>query len=163
MDKTEFDKLFELLERTKLKKRSQKHGNNRRGFDDYYGGLYGMTKPRYKTGTHLSRDSKDHPEIHDEIFRIGKLVCNIPFSTVQLNKDLQCSPHKDNHNSGLGSTLISFGPYYGGEIVIQENENSTNFNTYSAKYQPIQFQGDKLTHYNLPHTGTKYSLVFFNC
>lgn len=152
-----------MLEKTKLKKRSQKNGNSRRGFKDFYGALYGITKPRFKTGKHLSADSRANPKIYDELLRIGKLVCKIPFSTIQINKDLQCCAHRDNHNSGLGSTLISFGDFQGGEICIQENENSSTFNVYSAKYQPIQFRGDKLTHYNLPHTGTKYSLVFFTC
>jgi hypothetical protein len=162
MYKEECDKLFEMLERTKLKKRCQKYGNNRRGFSDYYGGLYGIVKPRYKTGKQLSRDSIDHPEIYAEILRIGKLVCKAPFSTIQLNKDLQCIAHRDSANQGV-STLISLGPYDGGEIAIQENPTSENFNLYSAKYQPIEFDGSSLTHYNLPHTGTKYSLVFFNC
>jgi hypothetical protein len=165
MYKKEFDNLYNMLEQTKLKKRSQKNGNNRRGFDDYYGGLYGMTKRRYRSGgKQLSLDSKNQPEVYDEIFRIGRLICKIPFSTVQLNKNLQCKLHRDNHNTGgLGSTLISFGDFEGGEIAIQRDENSTEFDIFSAKYQPIQFLGEKLTHYNLPHTGTKYSLVFFNC
>lgn len=163
MYKKEFDKLFEMLERTKLKKRCQKNNNNRRGFDDHYGGLFGVVKPRYKSGgKQLSRDSRDHPDIYQEILRIGKLVCEAPFSTIQLNKDLQCKAHRDSHNQNM-STVIAFGPFEGGELCIQENETSENFKVYSTKFQAIQFDGSSLTHYNLPHIGRKYSLVFFTC
>ena len=158
----ELEKLYAMLESKKMKKRSQKHQNSRKGFKDHRGAVYGIVKPRYKSGKQLSRDSRENPDIYEEILRIGKLVCKIPFSTVYINKDLQCDKHKDGSNVGP-STLISIGDFVGGEICIQENENSENYIVCSAKYQGIQFDGSKLTHFNLPHTGTKYSLVFFNC
>jgi len=162
MYKNEFDKLFEMLERTKLKKRSQKHNNCRKNFDEHHSALFGLVKPRYKSGKQISRDSRDHPEIYQEVLRIGALVCKAPFNSIQILKDLQCKAHRDSHNQNL-STVIAFGPFEGGELCIQENETSENFVAHSTKFQAIEFDGSVLTHFNLPHTGTKYSLVFFNC
>ena len=45
MDKSLFDNLFELLEKTTLKKRCTKNNNNRRGFVGHRGALYGKVKP----------------------------------------------------------------------------------------------------------------------
>jgi len=155
MDTNLFDHLFELLEKTTLKKKSYKNNNNRQGFDDHRGGLYGKVKPRYRTGTKLSKDSRDHPEVFNEIFRIGQLICPIPFTTVQLNKDLVCAPHKDNQNIGE-SCLVSFGTYTGGNIVIEGEE-------LDARLNPIVFNGSKPLHWNTPILSRrKYSLVFFN-
>jgi len=156
MDKSLFDNLFELLEKTTLKKRCTKNNNNRRGFVDHRGALYGKVKPRYRTGSKLSKDSRDHPEVYSEIFRLGKIICPIPFTTVQLNKDLVCAPHKDSQNIGE-SCLVSFGTYTGGNIVIEGE-------IMDARHNAIVFNGSKLLHWNMPIlSGTKYSLVFFNC
>ena len=156
MDKELFDHLFDLLEKTTLKKRCTKNHNNRKNFPDHRSGLYGIVKPRFRTGKNLSQDSRDHPQVFKELFRLGNLICPIPFTTVNVVKDLVCAPHKDNQNIGE-SCLISIGDYVGGNIVIEGEE-------LDARYNCIVFNGSKLTHWNKPIlSGTKYSLIFFNC
>jgi hypothetical protein len=143
-----------MLEKITLTKRCKEYNNARRNFHDHRGTLFGQVEPRYRTGVTLSKDSKKYPKIYDEIVRLGKLLSPIDFTTIQLNKDLMCAPHRDGQNVGL-SFLISFGTYEGGLIVIDDVEHD-------AKYNGILFDGSKLLHYNTPHTGTKYSLVFFS-
>ncbi len=97
-----------MFEKVKLKTR--KTTNNRLGFPEYRGAIFGLTRPRfrYKGYLELSLDSKNHPLIYDEIMRIGKLICPFEFNSIQVNKNLVCPPHKDKKNIGL-SMLVSFG------------------------------------------------------
>jgi hypothetical protein len=65
----------------------------------------------------------------------------------------------DGNNNGE-STLVSFGGYAGGNIVI---EDATGVAVkYDAYCRPITFDGNLLKHWNTPDlVGDKYSLVFF--
>jgi len=97
---------------------------------------------------HGSRYSRKYPEIHEEIVRIGKEICPFEFKTVQ------CPPHKDKANQSR-SILVSFGEYTGGELVIEGV-------VHNAYHNPIEFDGVNNLHWNLEHTGTKYSLIYFS-
>jgi hypothetical protein len=133
------------------------NANNRRGFPKHRGCVFGMTKPRFKSGgPRLSANSVKYPHIYDEICRIGNLVCpeGFLFKSIQLNKNVTCPPHKDSKNRS-DSVIVSFGNYTGGNLVIENKE-------YDARHQPLMFNGAELEHWNTPDLeGTKYSLVFF--
>ena len=150
-----FDKLYEMFEAVRLINR--KNSNNRRGFPEYRGAIFGMVRPRfkYKGYDELSLDSRTHPHIYDELLRIGKIICPFDFKSIQVNKNLVCPPHKDTGNRGM-SLLVSFGDYTGCNIVVDGK-------TYDAKHRPVIFNGALLEHYNSDDLqGTKYSLVFFS-
>ncbi len=154
-----YDKLFEMLQGVTFKERKEKHYTNRRGFPDYRGACFGIIKPRYKSGgPRLSRDSRKYPEIHEEIFKIGRALCDFDFSSVQLNKCLVCPRHIDSRN-GSGETLIvSLGDYTGGLLIIE------GMGTFDTNRKAVTFDGTKLFHYNTEiKSGTKYSLVFYKC
>lgn len=149
-----FENLYYMFEKVKLKAR--KTSNNRLGFPEYRGAIFGLTRPRfrYKGYLELSLDSKTHPLIYDEIMRIGKLICPFEFNSIQVNKNLVCPPHKDKKNVGL-SMLVSFGEYEGCNIVVNNKK-------YDANCRPVIFNGAELEHYNTNDlVGTKYSLVYF--
>ena len=151
-----YDTLFDLLEKSTLKKRVNRHYTNRRGFPDYRGGIFGLVRPRirYKGYKELSHDSKRLPKVYEEIMRIGNIICPFEFTSIQLNKNLVCPKHKDSNNVGV-SLLVSFGDYKGGQINIDNKK-------YDARCRPIIFDGSKLEHYNDDIIeGTKYSLVYF--
>ena len=127
--------------------------NNRCGFPDYRSAIFGMVRPRKNSGIiTLSRDSKMHPNIYKELCKIGDEL-GFKYNAIQVNRNCQCPPHKDKHNVG-DSMLISFGEYTGGEIVIDGEK-------YIAYHRPTIFNGHLLEHYNEPHDGDKFSLVFF--
>ena len=143
-----------MLEKITLYKK-QKNGNtNRLNFPSHRGCVWGIIKPRFKSKPELSRYSRKYPEIYDEIVRIGKIICPFEFKTIQLNKDCRCPPHKDKNNQSR-SILVSFGSYTGGELVIEGV-------VHSAYLKPIEFDGVNKLHWNLEHTGTKYSLIYFS-
>lgn len=155
LDEVEFSLLNELLDKITIRLIQDK---GRRGFAKHRGCVFGMTKPRYIPEIRLSAYSKKYPKIHDEIMRIGNLICpdGFSFNSVQLNENVTCPPHKDSKNVGF-SILVSFGNYTGGNIVVDNV-------VYDARHHPIMFNGAELEHYNTPDLeGHKYSLVFFTC
>ena len=154
-----YDKLFEMLEGVTFKKRREVDSTNRRNFPDYRGACFGIIRPKFKTGgPRLSRDSKRFPHIHEEIFKIGKVLCNFEFSSVQLNKCLVCPRHVDNRNGTGESLIVSLGDYTGGLLVIE------GMGTFDTNRKAVTFDAKKLYHSNTEiESGTKYSLVFYEC
>ena len=149
-----YDALYEMFKKVSLYKKKQGALQNRLGFPEHRGAVFGMIKPRYKSQPELSYYSRKCPHIYEEILRIGKLICPFEFRSIQVNHNLVCPPHRDKNNT-TRSVLVSFGDYTGGEIVIEGKK-------YSAYHTPIEFDGCKLEHWNEPIVGNKYSLIFFS-
>ena len=154
-----YDNLYNMLKKISLYKIKKGGLNSRNNFPDHRGAVFGLVKPRYKQTIQLSFYSKKHPEIYEEINRIGKIICPFEYKSIQVNHNLVCTPHKDKKNS-TRSILVSFGEYNGGKIVIEGNE-------YNAYHTPIEFDGKTLEHWNTPIEPlegicNKYSLVFFS-
>lgn len=149
-----YDKLYEMLNKIKMYKRQYGNkSNNRLDFPDHYGAVFGISKHRFYKTEGLSYYSKKYPKIYDEMKRIGDIIVPFQWKSIQVNRNLVCPKHKDKKNTSQ-SILVSFGEYTGGEIVVEGVE-------YNAYHTPIQFDGNKLTHWNNPIEGNKYSLVFF--
>ena len=152
---TDFDTLFNMFESnpSSLFVKDGK-SNNRFRFPRHKGGVYGIRKGRVDKVVGLSYLSNRYPDIFDELCRIGDIICPFQYTSIQVNRNLVCTPHKDSHNVGE-SILISFGDYKGCNIVIDGKE-------YNAYHTPIMFNGSELEHWNTPlESGIKYSLVFF--
>lgn len=162
IDKSIFEKLEQLLQKYKIPWKSaagyDKNGrstNGRRGFPKYRGCVYGLTKQKIGGKIDLSYQSKKHPELYDELVRVGKIICPFEFTSIQVNNNLVCPKHIDSNNVG-DSLLVSIGEYEGCNIVVNGVEHNT-------KYNPIIFNGGELEHWNTPLiSGNKYSLVFFS-
>ena len=75
-----------------------------------------------------------------------------------LNKNVCCGKHKDNKNSSEFSYIMFFGDFEGGELVVEEPEGDRIL---SEKNVWHKFCGRDHFHYNMPHTGTKYSIVAY--
>jgi hypothetical protein len=155
-----YDELYEMLSGIKLYKKRSGANNNRLGFPEHRGAVFGLVKAKFKGVVELSYFSRKFPLIHEEIFRVGKMVCPFEFSQVQVNFNLVCPPHIDKGNRG-NSCLVSFGEYSGGMIVIDGIEHN-------AYHNPIIFNGSQQLHWNtqiepdLSGKTNKYSLVFFS-
>lgn len=149
----EFAPLEALLKGVSIPRRSST--SNRRGFPVGHRSMtFGLTKGRKDRVEGLSRPSVLYPEIFEEVVRVGELCCPFQFTSVHLNHNVVCPPHKDSRNNGV-STLVSFGDYTGGNIVIEGV-------IHDAKYNPITFDGSALMHWNTDDlVGNKYSLVFY--
>jgi hypothetical protein len=152
LPKIDLSHIYEIMKPIVWRKREGL--NNRCGFPAYRGAIFGMVRPRKNSGQMcLSLDSKRHPDIYHELMHLGNAIVPFEFNSIQVNRNLQCPPHKDKHNVG-DSLLISFGDYSGGEIMVDGHK-------YDAYHKPVIFNGSELEHWNLPIEGDKFSLVFF--
>jgi len=166
IDREIFATLLSLLNSVKLTNHipdnhlGHKSNRCRVNFPPHRADIFGYVKlrPVQGGGHDLSRVSKSgvtKPLIYDEVFRLGKLLCPIPFSSVLINNNTVCGKHKDKNNAGK-SMLVSIGDYTGCKIVIEGVEYDTN-------YTPIIFDGCMHEHWNTDDlVGNKYSLVFYN-
>jgi hypothetical protein len=152
LPKYDMTTIYELCKPIIFRKRLIK--NNRLGFPIFRASIFGIIRGRFNGIIGLSLDSKKFPELYEELKRIGDIFCPFPCSKIQLNHNLRCPPHKDSKNQSK-SLLISFGEYTGGEIVI----DGVVFNAF---HTPTIFNGAEYEHYNNPHVGDKYSIIFFN-
>jgi hypothetical protein len=154
---SEFTRLHELLSKITIPKMSK---NNRMNFDESRYACHGIVRQR-KTGiVTLSAASRRHPEIWQEIQRIGSLLKGrdggpFIFSSVHLNNNVTAGKHTDRNNIG-DSILVGFGDYEGGQICLETGE------TEDIRHRPVCFNGSHIIHWNTPITsGSKYSLVFY--
>ena len=156
---SEFCVLYSMLENIFFPKKKER--NNRRGFPlNHQSITFGYTRARFGTRKNgklfdLSSHSIKHPEIYEELLRIGNIYCPFKFTSIHINKNVVCPKHTDSKNVGQ-SMLVSFGDYTGCKIVVGGIEYDTNCN-------PIIFDGSNIEHWNTDDLeGTKYSLIFFN-
>lgn len=149
---TEF--LYTMLNRITVPLVSGKSGRAT-SFGSHRGMMLGYVRTRIGHRYQLSRNSRKYPDIYQEVVRIGQLICPFEFDAIQLNHNVVCTPHKDRNNVGE-SVIISFGDYAGGELNIE------GYGEFDTSNHPLIFDGGKITHWNNPIIGNKYSLVFFN-
>lgn len=75
--------------------------------------------------------------------------------TMTINKDVTCYPHKDNSNVG-DSAILFLGDFSGGELHAEDKT------ILSDKRVWHRFNGAEVLHWNLPHEGTKYTVIASN-
>jgi hypothetical protein len=154
-DKQIFSKLYELLKTMFVHFRTGQ--SSRYGFPKHRAMVFGLTRERYTGVFGLSVNSIRYEKVFEEILKIADEIGlkDTDFTSIYLNHNVTCPKHTDRNNKGL-STVISFGDYDGGNLVINDE-------IYDAKYTPITFDGSKIEHYNTDDLiGNKYSLVFFS-
>jgi hypothetical protein len=100
-----------------------------------------------------SRWNKKFPKL----FRLVKALIaeyhpDFKYTTIQVNKNLECKPHIDQNNVG-DSYAIAFGEYTGGELVVEGE-------AFNIRNRWKRFDGRK-AHWVEPFHGERYSLVFF--
>jgi len=100
----------------------------------------------------ISRQSWRNPYLHHLLMEFAKKHINIPFTSIQVNQDMTCAPHKDKGNIGV-SAIVAFGDYTGGELVVEGVKHD-------IKNKIFLFDGSAQEHYTAPFTGERYSLVY---
>jgi hypothetical protein len=100
----------------------------------------------------LSRQSWRNPFLHQLLLDFSRKHINIPFTSIQVNQNMTCAPHKDKGNVGI-SAIIAFGDYEGGELVVEGVKHD-------IKNKIFLFDGSAQEHYTAPFTGNRYSLVY---
>ena len=163
-----FDSIFSLLSKRKFKKCNayipgiQNQGNYRKNFPIHESMVHGyiINRPAImmkwgKEKYDLSRHTKAHPNIWEELKRIGDIICPFPYSSCYVCHNTVAGKHLDNKNVGL-SCIVSIGDYSGCNLVIEDK-------VHDARYKPIVFDGSKIEHWNTDDlVGNKYSMIFYN-
>jgi FkbM family methyltransferase len=116
----------------------------------------GVINKPFSTFKGYSKFTDKHPKLWELLLELGKqLDPDHQFSSVTINHNVECMPHKDARNSGT-TLIIALGDYTGGELVVDDEE-------IDIKEKPYYFNGYLKEHYNKPFTGDRYSLMFYSC
>ena len=86
-------------------------------------------------------------------YGLKNLPKDFVFSTITINYNLRCIPHKDGGNAGI-SCLTTLGNYEGGELVIEKTE-------WDIKHKPLIFNGGSCLHATAPFVGDRWSVVYY--
>ena len=102
----------------------------------------------------LSRQSWLHPRLHFLLMQFAEKYVrqHIDFTSIQVNCNYNCAPHKDTGNVGE-SYIVAFGNYLGGQICIEEAD-------YNIELRGLLFDGSKHMHWTKQWSGDRYSIVF---
>ena len=102
----------------------------------------------------LSRQSWLHPRLHKLLDDFGQKYVrpHINWTSVQVNKNFSCQPHKDIGNLG-DSYIVGFGTYAGGSLSIEDAD-------YHIHQRGLLFNGSERLHWTKPWVGDRYSLVY---
>jgi len=100
-----------------------------------------------------SKYNKIFPELYVLLKNLIK-SCHPSFeyTTIQVNKNVECIPHIDKNNVGP-SYIISLGDYEGGKLCVEGKK-------YNIKNRWLFFDGTK-GHWVEPFNGERYSIVYF--
>lgn len=152
LTQSDVEELSKELEKINIPLMSSKMGRARI-FGNHRSITLGYTKARISRKIDISYYSKKYPKLYQLLLELGKKI-GFEFTTIHLNHNVVCPPHKDKHNNGF-SCIVSIGDYKGGDLII----NDISYNTF---LHPLVFDGKNNTHYNTPIEGNKYSFIFFN-
>lgn len=155
VDASRFAAVYSMLEAITIRMLTEKGRTSRRGFGTHRAVTFGVVRTRSGTDVALSQASRKFPDIYEALFALGdELAPDFDFTSVHVNRNVVCPPHKDGKNVGP-SMLVSFGPYTGCEVVVEGTR-------YDTRHAPHIFDGSALEHWNEPTLrGTKYSLVYY--
>ena len=106
------------------------------------------TMPKYKK---LYNESLDFMKQNNPQFE---------FTSIQYNKNQKAKKHIDKNNVGV-STIIGFGDYTGGELIVYD-EDGNNGVKHDIHNKFLQFDGCKYPHETAPFEGERYTLVFYS-
>jgi hypothetical protein len=104
-------------------------------------GVYGMDKKS------ISRNSWLHPRLLYLLLKYALMHVPIPFTSIKVNVS------KPEKIKGL-AYIVGFGNYTGGELVIDDQENS-------IWHRPLVFNGSDIKHHVKPFQGKRWSIVFY--
>ena len=110
--------------------------------------VYGKSKWIAPGHGHFSNTVRSGPIIEEVHKTLGTFVNN-----ACLNLNVTTEPHMDKHNGGP-SYLYYFGDFEGGELCLETGESISGKGKWLGPYAL-----NKIKHWNLPHTGTKYAII----
>jgi len=102
-----------------------------------------------------------YPEVLRALAKFGNAV--VPrgwtYNGITLNHGVKANKHRDSKNLGP-SVIIGIGDFQRGGIKVW-NENDNDPKVFDLHDKPIMFNGALLPHQSEPHTGDRYTLIFY--
>jgi len=141
--------ILQILEKTKFPSKQRKNLSDS-NFKSLTLGLIHRQFSRYKG---YSIDTTNNEDLYFLLLKWAKTFTDLTFTTISINKNVMCKPHKDAKNDGM-TMIVGLGDYTGGELWIDNQ-------TIDIHNRPYFFNGYAHLHYNLPHLGTRYSIMFY--
>lgn len=117
---------------------------------------FGMTKPYFTKNPKLQ--PRQANGLYPDLYKNLKLLAESEFpdfkyNTITLNHNLKCKPHKDSRNVG-NSTIIGFGKYTGGELVIEGKKHN-------IQYKSLVFNGAENEHWVNDFDGDRWTAIYY--
>jgi hypothetical protein len=103
----------------------------------------------------LSRQSWIDAKLHYLLEDFGQKHVPISYTSVQVNDNYVCAPHKDVHNFGL-SYIVAFGDFTGGNLKLHLGPEAEEVDIHT----PRLFNGSEIIHSTTPWVGQRFSLVY---
>lgn len=139
-----------LLEKTSFKKNYDRKKLCDKGAQIMHlGNIYRPFHGYYETV-----ETSKNTELFEALKKLANLMDpSFPFSTITINKNVLCKPHRDRNNQA-GTMIIGLGNYYGGELCVGDE-------VINIRHKPHQFDGAKHTHWTKDWIGDRYSVMYF--
>lgn len=103
-----------------------------------------------------SKFTDQHPELwHALIDLANQLDPDHKFSSVTINHNVLCKPHRDARNEGI-TMIVGLGNYTGGRLVVDRQK-------IDIQYKPYYFNGYTQEHYTEEFHGDRWTLMFYSC
>ena len=117
------------------------------------------------SGLYYTKLRAEHPELKGILQQLVDLHSpeKITVDQVQINRNWRAPPHRDAGNVGE-SSIIGFGDYVGGQTIVEYGTHTDpdKMKEYDIKNKFARFDGSRYTHYTMPFSGDRYSLVFYS-
>lgn len=118
---------------------------------------YGIVHKKFTDKIELSECSKKNEYLYMKLKELGNWICPYyVYTTIQVNKNVKCFPHKDKKNYGH-TLIVGLGDYEGGELYIHDTTEKIDI-----KEKPCFFKGDKQLHSTCDFVGNRYTIMFFS-
>ena len=86
---------------------------------------------------------------------------NFRYNAIQLNSNVQTSPHYDKHNRGR-SYCTAVGRYTGGGLTIYRDDSDVPSRVFRNKRKWVKYDGGRTKHGSAPVTsGTRFAIIYF--
>ena len=124
-----------------------------------------VKQPFHTPAYHLSKLHNEQPEMFELLCRfVWEHDPTFTFSSITLNKDLQCPPHVDANNVGP-SLIIGLGNYDGGELVVEGKKyesRTSGLNMMAPRPTGLKFLQVRDTHlYIIPYVGHQLYFIIY--
>ena|ERR1700758_1851180 len=130
---------------------------NRKNVSDNgcYSMVFGITRVPF-SGYCYAVNNEKYPELYKSLIEFAKTYFpSFQYTSITINKNLQCKPHKDKSNKGP-TIIVGLGNYEGGEFIVGDIQ-------FDIKNKMCLFDGANMEHYTMPFTGERYTLVYYSC